>query len=200
MLQPAAQRSADSLVVSTRKAGGQLRAAQKQMLVVVDIREFMSSLPSVLHGRGLALHPVTLEVGDYILTPQMCCERKAVPDLISSLSSGRLFHQAAAMTKHYSTPILLIEFDPDKQFGRVATVLCALARAYTQLPCSLLAGSATSGKTSLRTPCTAGYGRIRTTAAWIGQARELLACADCAAAHPLSSHADHLVTFHARVR
>ena len=37
-------------------------------------------------------------------------------DLHSSLRSGRLYHQAEAMSKQCSLPILLIEFDIDKQF------------------------------------------------------------------------------------
>lgn len=39
--------------------------------------------------QGFDLVPVTLEVGDYVLSPEMCLERKALPDLISSLASGR---------------------------------------------------------------------------------------------------------------
>lgn len=62
-------------------------------MVIVDIREFMSSLPTVLYSAGLDLKPVTLEVADYILSPQACVERKAVPDLIQSLASGRLYNQ-----------------------------------------------------------------------------------------------------------
>ena len=31
-----------------------------------------------------------LQVGDYILTPDVCVERKSVSDLIGSLNSGRL--------------------------------------------------------------------------------------------------------------
>ena len=42
-----------------------------------------------------------LEVGDYILSPDMCVERKALPDLIQSLASGRLYNQAESMCKHY---------------------------------------------------------------------------------------------------
>ncbi|KAG1666398.1 hypothetical protein FOA52_006507 [Chlamydomonas sp. UWO 241] len=76
----------------------------------------MSGLPGVLHGRGYELAPVTLEVGDYILSPEMCVERKAIPDLHSSIASGRLYSQAESMSKHYKTPILLIEFDPDCAF------------------------------------------------------------------------------------
>lgn len=55
----------------TRQAGGRLAAAAKPVprRVVVDMREFMSSLPAVLHHQGFELVPVTLEVrGCLILT------------------------------------------------------------------------------------------------------------------------------------
>jgi DNA excision repair protein ERCC-4 len=58
-----------------------------------------------------------MQVADFVLAPHMCVERKAIPDLISSLDSGRLFTQATAMCKHYRTPILLLEFDPGKAFA-----------------------------------------------------------------------------------
>eukprot|EP00878_Enallax_costatus_P044304 GHUV01052782.1.p1 GENE.GHUV01052782.1~~GHUV01052782.1.p1 ORF type:complete len:116 (-),score=22.54 GHUV01052782.1:214-561(-) len=58
-----------------------------------------------------------VQVGDYVLSPEIVVERKALPDLFSSLGSGRLYHQAEAMTKSYKTPILLIEFDGDKAFA-----------------------------------------------------------------------------------
>ena len=43
--------------------------------VIVDMREFRSELPSLLHKRGIEIEPVTLEVGDYILSPEICVER-----------------------------------------------------------------------------------------------------------------------------
>lgn len=43
-------------------------------------------------------------------------ERKSLSDLRQSFTSGRLFHQAESMSRHYETPILLIEFDRDKAF------------------------------------------------------------------------------------
>lgn len=55
-------------------------------------------------------------MGDYILSPDICVERKSISDLIGSLNSGRLYNQAIAMTRHYSKPMLLIEFDPNKPF------------------------------------------------------------------------------------
>ena len=58
--------------------------------VIVDVREFRSSLPSLLHASRLKVIPVTLTIGDYILTPEICVERKSIPDLMSSFNSGRL--------------------------------------------------------------------------------------------------------------
>lgn len=84
------------------------------------MREFRSELPSLLHRRGLDIEPVTLEVGDYILTPDTCVERKSVSDLIGSLQSGRLYTQCVSMTRYYRKPVLLIEFDPAKPFSLMA--------------------------------------------------------------------------------
>lgn len=69
--------------------------------------------------QGFEIHPITLEVGDYILSPTICIERKSVSDLFSSFQSGRLFTQAEAMCKEYPTPILMIEFAAEKDFGLV---------------------------------------------------------------------------------
>merc|ERR1712106_976069 len=81
------------------------------------MREFRSALPFMLHLRGLSVEPVTIPVGDYILSRDICVERKAIPDLIQSLASGRLFQQAQSMSRHYLNPSLLIEFDPGKSFA-----------------------------------------------------------------------------------
>lgn len=107
----------DSNNALTRRAGGRLIQRAMPKKVIIDVREFMSSLPAVLHSKGLELIPLTLEVGDYVLSPEMCVERKSLPDLKGSLLSGRLYTQAEAMVKHYKTPILLIEFEGDKAFA-----------------------------------------------------------------------------------
>eukprot|EP00037_Helgoeca_nana_P030003 m.366387 g.366387 ORF g.366387 m.366387 type:complete len:942 (-) comp28094_c0_seq2:1702-4527(-) len=84
--------------------------------VIVDMREFRSSLPSLVHARGMDIVPITLEVGDYVLSPEICVERKSIPDLIGSLNSGRLYTQALAMTRYYNNAVLLIEFEEGKAF------------------------------------------------------------------------------------
>ncbi|KKA17596.1 hypothetical protein T310_8469 [Rasamsonia emersonii CBS 393.64] len=103
--------------VNTRIAGGgRLAATAAPPTVVVDVREFRSALPSLLHGRGMVVVPCQLTVGDYVLTPDICVERKSVRDLISSLRNGRLYNQAETMLQHYKNPLLLIEFDQNKSF------------------------------------------------------------------------------------
>lgn len=104
--------------VNTRIAGGgRLAATAAPPMVVVDVREFRSALPSLLHGRSMVVVPCQLIVGDYILTPDICVERKSVRDLISSLKNGRLYSQTETMLQYYRNPVLLIEFDQSKSFS-----------------------------------------------------------------------------------
>ncbi|XP_013183116.1 DNA repair endonuclease XPF [Amyelois transitella] len=101
--------------VDTRKAGGQ--GQKEKPMVIVDMREFRSDLPALLHKKGVTIEPVTIAIGDYILTPDICVERKSISDLIGSLNSGRLYTQCTQMCRNYSRPILLIEFDQNKPFN-----------------------------------------------------------------------------------
>ncbi|KAJ4381270.1 DNA repair protein RAD16 [Didymella sp. IMI 355093] len=103
--------------INTRIAGGgRLTATTEPPRVVVDVREFRSSLPSLLHGRAMVIVPCMLTVGDYVLSPNICIERKSVRDLIGSFANGRLYNQVESMTEHYKHPMLLIEFDANKSF------------------------------------------------------------------------------------
>ncbi|SCZ96736.1 BZ3500_MvSof-1268-A1-R1_Chr4-1g06669 [Microbotryum saponariae] len=101
---------------STRK-GGSRNAEVTPSKVIIDVREFRSSLPSLLHEGGFDIEPLTISIGDYVLSPEMCVERKSLPDLIGSFNSGRLYQQCEIMSAHYKTPILLIEFDEKKSFN-----------------------------------------------------------------------------------
>ena len=64
----------------------------------------------------MRLAPVTLIVGDFVLSNVHCVERKSISDLFGSFASGRLYTQAESMSKYYKCPCLLIEFDPAKSF------------------------------------------------------------------------------------
>ncbi|KDQ65067.1 hypothetical protein JAAARDRAFT_43863 [Jaapia argillacea MUCL 33604] len=103
--------------ISTRLAGGRKEINKEPSRVIVDMREFRSTLPSLLHASKLLVIPATLTVGDYILTPDICVERKSIPDLVQSFNSGRLYTQCELMSVHYKQPILLIEFEEHKSFS-----------------------------------------------------------------------------------
>ena len=61
-------------------------------IIAVDSREFSCTTPIFLHEKGFWLIPLVLTVGDYILSDEICIERKSVNtgDLFESFKSGRL--------------------------------------------------------------------------------------------------------------
>ncbi|KAF9030370.1 hypothetical protein BDZ89DRAFT_1159420 [Hymenopellis radicata] len=113
----AASNDAVIKTISTRFGGGRKELNKEPSRVIVDMREFRSTLPSLLHAANLLVIPATLTVGDYILTPDICVERKSLADLVSSFNSGRLYTQCEVMSVHYQNPVLLIEFEEDKAFS-----------------------------------------------------------------------------------
>ncbi|KAJ4473855.1 hypothetical protein J3R30DRAFT_3684817 [Lentinula aciculospora] len=115
--QRTAENDAIIKTISSRLAGGRRELNVVPSQVIVDMREFRSTLPSLLHASHLLVIPATLTVGDYILTPEICVERKSLSDLVSSFNSGRLYTQCELMSVHYKIPVLLIEFDEDKAFS-----------------------------------------------------------------------------------
>eukprot|EP01041_Mallomonas_annulata_P000717 gene717-1382_t len=123
----AAEASRTELSLDTRTGSGVSKRTgtgsgkDKPVLVLADLREFRSILPSLLHRGGLRLLPITLTVGDFILAPQICVERKGISDLFQSFASGRLYNQADMMSRHYKFPCLLIEFTGEKSFSLQAT-------------------------------------------------------------------------------
>jgi DNA excision repair protein ERCC-4 len=105
-----------TLAYDTRTGRGKAKTSTEKRDIAVDVREFRSVLPSILHQGGMRLAPVTLTVGDFVLSNVHCVERKSISDLFGSFASGRLYTQAESMSKYYKCPCLLIEFDPNKSF------------------------------------------------------------------------------------
>ena len=52
--------------------------------VIVDVREFRSSLPSLLHKRGMQILPLTLEVHVYTCIYVCTCKSVLLPGLFST--------------------------------------------------------------------------------------------------------------------
>ncbi|KYN97443.1 putative DNA repair endonuclease [Plasmodium gaboni] len=85
-------------------------------IVIVDIRELKSDLTYKLYKSKMHIIPYSLLVGDYILTKDICVERKSIIDLIQSLNNNRLYNQINQMSKYYQTYVLLIEFNNKNLF------------------------------------------------------------------------------------
>ncbi|CAR23517.1 ssDNA endodeoxyribonuclease RAD1 [Lachancea thermotolerans CBS 6340] len=103
---------------NSRLAGGQKGYdAVTGDVVVVDMREFRAPLPGLLYRYGVKVIPCMLTIGDYILSPQICVERKSISDLIGSFKNGRLNDQCKKMSRYYEYPTLLIEFDDGDSFS-----------------------------------------------------------------------------------
>ncbi|KAJ2654408.1 DNA repair protein RAD16 [Coemansia sp. RSA 1200] len=148
IMQAIAQRSnRNARALNTAADGPQIQQQPRKPSVIVDVREFRSPLPSLLHAAGYEVIPRTLDIGDYVLHDDLAIERKSLPDLIGSLRSGRLYNQAAAMIKHYRYAALLIEFEANTSFsllaiggiaqdvsiGAIHSQLAILALAFPQL-------------------------------------------------------------------
>ena len=90
----------------------------RSKIIVVDMREFSSSTPQYLYDAGFWVIPVTLNIGDFVLSDDIVVEKKAVSthDLHQSLNSGRLLKQITLMSKYYKQVILLLEFDDSIKF------------------------------------------------------------------------------------
>ncbi|SBS93416.1 DNA repair endonuclease, partial [Plasmodium ovale curtisi] len=80
-------------------------------IIIVDVRELKSDLSYKLYKSNMHIIPYSLLVGDYILTKDICVERKTIVDLIQSLNNNRLYNQINQMSKYYTTYVLLIEFN-----------------------------------------------------------------------------------------
>lgn len=104
--------------MTTRVAGGQAALADyTQDVVIVDTREFNAALPGLLYRYGVRVVPCMLTVGDYVITPDICIERKTIADLIGSIQNHRLLSQCKKMRSHYKYPTLLIEFEEGQSFS-----------------------------------------------------------------------------------
>lgn len=82
--------------------------------IIADARERGSPLLQLLEQSPMFdVHVARLQRGDYVIEDQVTVERKRYDDFAISLVDGRLFAQAAALSR-MSRPIMLIEGPRDR--------------------------------------------------------------------------------------
>jgi DNA excision repair protein ERCC-4 len=79
--------------------------------VVVDERERQSGVPEALSKLDVRVYFSQLRVADYVISPEIAVERKALSDFVSSVYDGRLFVQASEISSSYRKPYLIVEGD-----------------------------------------------------------------------------------------
>jgi len=77
--------------------------------IIVDHRESKCSVPFLLKEMGFKVEFKFLEIGDYIISPEIAVERKTLHDFVSSLFDGRLFQQVDCLSSNYSSSFLIVE-------------------------------------------------------------------------------------------
>lgn len=89
----------------------------EQIIIIVDSREQASTVTKELFEKGkvkIIMKPI--ETGDYILSRDVCVERKTVEDFVSSMIDGRLFVQIKNLRETYAKPLVILEGNQEELF------------------------------------------------------------------------------------
>ena len=85
---------------------------ETEVVIHADYREKSSGVIKKLIELGIKIELEKLEVGDYVLSPDICLEYKTIPDFVDSLIDKRLFSQLKDMQK-YKKQLIILEGDDD---------------------------------------------------------------------------------------
>lgn len=89
----------------------------EHVFIFADAREQASSvLRELSFYPDVRVHTKTLEVGDFVIGPDVVVERKTVEDFLSSVTDGRLLGQLLNMSQAYARPLLILEGKPEDLF------------------------------------------------------------------------------------
>jgi Fanconi anemia group M protein len=81
---------------------------KSSLKIIVDHREPIE-IKKRLRKFGMEIEEKQLDIGDYILSDTVVCERKTGSDLIASIMDNRLFEQIDRLIETYEQPILVLE-------------------------------------------------------------------------------------------
>ena len=78
------------------------------IIIYADDRELSNRVCKKLFELDADIKQIRLEVGDYLLSKNVCVERKTVKDFVNSIIDKRLFQQAKDLTENFKKPIIVI--------------------------------------------------------------------------------------------
>jgi len=81
---------------------------ETETIIYVDTRESVD-IKNELRLFKLKIEERQLDVGDFVISDDICVERKTIKDFVNSIIDGRLFPQLIQLKQKYNKPILLLE-------------------------------------------------------------------------------------------
>jgi len=95
---------------------GYTEGSADKVIIYADTREQASGVVLRLKQMDAVINVKQLEVGDFILSDDVCVERKTVEDFLSSVFDGRLFNQLTMMVSNYTAPLIILEGNPEELY------------------------------------------------------------------------------------
>jgi Fanconi anemia group M protein len=88
-----------------------------EIIIFTDSREQASSVTKNLFEKEkVKVIMKQLETGDYVLSKDVCVERKTIEDFVSSMIDGRLFNQLMDLRENYPKPLIILEGNIEELF------------------------------------------------------------------------------------
>ena len=106
----------DNLLPEQKTLGSFTGEKRDEIIIFVDSREQASSVTKELFEKDCKIIMKQLDVGDYVLSKDVCIERKTVEDFLASMLDGRLFSQMVNLRENYEKPLILVEGNMDELF------------------------------------------------------------------------------------
>jgi Fanconi anemia group M protein len=90
---------------------------ENKIIIFVDSREQASAVNKELFAyKDVKIIMKPLDTGDYILSKDVCVERKTVEDFLVSMLDGRLFPQLINLRQKYAKPLIILEGNKEELF------------------------------------------------------------------------------------
>ncbi|MBN1175232.1 DEAD/DEAH box helicase [Candidatus Woesearchaeota archaeon] len=107
----------DAIKVMQKNSTDDIKKKKTDFKIVADHREKGSALLKNLIDAGVDLQLKQLDVGDYMLSPDVCVEFKNARDFLDSIVDGRILTQLRSLVQ-YPKPLFVIEGDLNEAASR----------------------------------------------------------------------------------
>jgi len=88
-----------------------------KIIIFADSREQASNINKELFSHDdVKLITKALDIGDYVLSKDVCVERKTIEDFLNSMIDGRLFTQLNNLRQNYTKPLVILEGNTTELF------------------------------------------------------------------------------------